>query len=73
MPDAASTKPRILMFARGYQADFFPELRDEAYEAVYVTLTREEAAQVRAKGAEVAACFAGHLGAIAERAELEVA
>ncbi|GGA11959.1 hypothetical protein GCM10010923_23300 [Blastomonas marina] len=64
MPDAASTKPRILMFARGYQADFFPELRDDAYEAVYVTLTREEAAQVRATGAEVAACFEADYDAI---------
>lgn len=50
-------KPRILFFARGYQADFFPELRDPRYEAVFVTLTRQEAEQVRAKGCEVAACF----------------
>lgn len=50
-------KPRILFFARGYQVDFFPELHDEAYEAVFATLTREEAAKVRSKGYEVAACF----------------
>lgn len=56
-PATSADKPRILFFARGYQADFFPELRDERYDAVYVTLTRAEAAQVRAKGAEVAACF----------------
>ncbi len=54
---ASPARPRILFFARGYQADFFPELRDDAYEAIFVTLTRAEAAQVRAKGAEVAACF----------------
>ncbi len=51
------TKPRILCFARGYQADFFPELVDDRYEAVFVTLTRAEADQVRARGQSVAACF----------------
>jgi len=52
-----SQKPKILFFARGFQAGFYPELKDDRYDAVYVTLTREEAAQVRAKGCEVAACF----------------
>lgn len=61
---APTAKPRILMFARGYQTDFFPELRDDAYEAVYVTLTREESARVRSKGAEVAACFEADYDAI---------
>lgn len=53
--------PKILFFARGYQASFYPELApagdDPPFEAVYVTLTREEADQVRAKGRDVAACF----------------
>lgn len=52
-----SDKPCILFFARGFQAGFYPELRDDRYHAVYVTLTREEAATVRAKGGTVAACF----------------
>ncbi|MEM6474689.1 MAG: hypothetical protein AAF687_00835 [Pseudomonadota bacterium] len=52
-----SAKPKILFFARGFQAGFYPELGDDRYEAIYVTLTREEAQQVRAKGCEVAACF----------------
>lgn len=57
-PSTSTThKPRILFFARGYQADFFPELLDDRYEAVFVTLTRAEADQVRAKGCAVAACF----------------
>lgn len=56
-PYSPAPKPRILFFARGYQAGFFPELLDPRYEAVFVTLTREEAAQVRTKGCEVAACF----------------
>jgi hypothetical protein len=49
--------PVVLFFARGYQADFFPSLRSDRYRAVFVTLTRAERARVRARGAEVAACF----------------
>ncbi|MEG3179112.1 capsular polysaccharide export protein, LipB/KpsS family [Sphingomonas sp. LT1P40] len=51
------TKPKILFFARGYQADLYPRLRDDRYDAVYVTLTRAEKAKVEAQGATVAACF----------------
>lgn len=51
------TKPTILFFARGYQADLYPRLRDDRYDAVYVTLTRAEKAKVEAAGASVAACF----------------
>jgi len=51
------TKPRILFFARGYQADFYPVLVDDAYDAVFVTLTREEKSRVEAAGRTVAACF----------------
>ncbi|MEM9500351.1 MAG: hypothetical protein AAF941_00765 [Pseudomonadota bacterium] len=51
------TKPHILFFARGYQADFYPELTDDRYEAVFVTMTRAEADRVRAKGQTVTACF----------------
>ena len=54
---ASGGKPTVLFFARGYQAEFFPELLDERYNAVFVTLTRGEAEIVRAKGCEVAACF----------------
>ncbi|QUL37333.1 hypothetical protein [Erythrobacter sp. JK5] len=50
-------RPRILAFARGYQAEFFPELVDDRYEAVFVTMTEAEAQQVRAKGQDVVACF----------------
>lgn len=57
MSEQAKAKPRILFFARGYQTGFYPELRDDRYVAVFVTLTREEAEQVRSKGCEVAACF----------------
>jgi hypothetical protein len=49
--------PVILFFARGYQADYFPTLRSDRYRAVFVTLTRAESRQVRARGADVAACF----------------
>lgn len=53
----STNKPKILFFARGFQAGFYPELIDDRYEAIFVTLTREEAAQVRAKGQQVTACF----------------
>jgi len=60
--------PRILFFARGYQVSFYPELAptcdDAPFEPVYVTLTREEADQVRAKGHNVAACFEDDFDAI---------
>ena len=63
-----SARPKILFFARGYQAGFYPELRpesgDDRFEPVYVTLTREEAAQVRARGCDVAACFEADFDAI---------
>ena len=57
MTNGQPAKPRVLFFARGYQAGFYPELLDERYEAIFVTLTREEADRVRAKGRTVAACF----------------
>lgn len=59
------SKPRILFFARGFQAWFHPVLTDERYEAVFVTMTRAEADLVRSKGREVAACFEEDFAAIA--------
>ena len=50
-------KPQIVFFARGFQAGFYPKLEDERYESVYVTLSRADAAAVRAAGGKVAACF----------------
>lgn len=52
-----TAKPKILFFARGYQADFFPTLTSEHYDSVYVTLTENESARVRKAGGTVAACF----------------
>ena len=49
--------PKILFFARGYQADYFPTIQSDRYEPVFVTLTRAERLQVEARGARVAACF----------------
>ena len=54
---SATTKPRVLFFARGYQADFFPRLTSDRYEAVFVTLTRAEQRIVQSRGGQVAACF----------------
>ncbi len=51
------TKPAVLFFARGYQADFFPTLTDDRYQAIFATMTRGEREQVHARGQSVAACF----------------
>lgn len=51
------TKPKILFFARGYQADFFPALASDRYEAVFVTMTAGESARVKRLGQRVDACF----------------
>jgi len=61
----SAESPRILFFARGYQAGFYPELADDRYEAVFATMTRAEAEQVRAKGGKVAACFEEDFAALA--------
>lgn len=54
---APAARPRVLFFARGYQADFFPTLTDPAYDAVFVTLTEAETRRVEAAGGQVVACF----------------
>lgn len=51
------SKPAVLFFARGYQADFFPALASDHYEALFVTLTRNESSRVKRRGQDVAACF----------------
>jgi hypothetical protein len=51
------TPPTILFFARGYQADYFPTLVSDRYNAVFVTLTRNEKQKVESRGCKVAACF----------------
>ncbi len=50
-------KPAVLLFARGYQADFFPALKNDCFDSVLVTLTPGESERVRRAGGEVAACF----------------
>ena len=50
-------KPKILFFARGYQADFFPSLISNKYHSVFVTLTKKEKKIIEGHGIEVAACF----------------
>ena len=50
-------KPAVLFFARGYQADFFPALANDQFDALFVTLTRNESSRVEKRGQAVAACF----------------
>ncbi len=49
--------PKILFFARGYQADYFPSLQCDRFEAIFVTLTRAEKAAAERQGVTVCACF----------------
>lgn len=51
------TRPTILFFARGYQADYFPTLACDDWVSLFVTLTRAEKRLVEARGQRVAACF----------------
>lgn len=51
------TRPTLLFFARGYQADYFPTLACDDWDSIFVTLTRAESRQVEARGQKVAACF----------------
>ena len=50
-------KPRVLFFARDYQADFFVFLKSDHYEPVLVTLTKYERKRIEKAGSQVAACF----------------
>ena len=56
------SKPRILFFARGYQTRFYPNLVDDAYEAVFVTLTSAEKRDIEQRGLKVVAQDLGRLG-----------
>jgi hypothetical protein len=47
----------VLFFARGYQADFFPTLACDRYQALFATLTRAERACVVRRGGQVVGCF----------------
>jgi hypothetical protein len=49
--------PKIVFFARDYQAKLFPLLLSDKYTNIYVTLTISEKKLIQKKGIEVAACF----------------
>lgn len=51
------TKPTVLFFARGYQTGFFPVLESDAYNSMFVTMTRAEQAEIERGGHTVVACF----------------
>jgi len=51
------SKPAVLFFARGYQADFFPALANDHFRALFATLTRNESSRVQKRGQAVVACF----------------
>jgi hypothetical protein len=49
--------PKIVFFARDYQARLFPKLLSDKYENIYVTLTISEKKLIQKNGYEVSACF----------------
>jgi hypothetical protein len=49
--------PKIVFFARDYQARLFPKLLSDKYTNIYVTLTISEKKLIQKDGNEVAACF----------------
>jgi hypothetical protein len=51
------SKPVVLFFARGYQSDFFPCLKSESYESIFVTLTKAERVRAESLGGFVVGCF----------------
>ena len=50
-------KPKIVFFARDYQAKLFPKLLSEKFTNIYVTLTISEKKLIQKNGGVVAACF----------------
>jgi hypothetical protein len=50
-------KPNVIFFARDYQADFFPHLKSDSYNAVLITLTLNEKRRIEKLGYQVAHCF----------------
>ena len=59
------SRPKVLFFARAYQADFFPTLLSDRYEAVFVTLSRAERLSVEARGCRATAGFEEDYNSIA--------
>lgn len=50
-------KPLILFFSRDYQSQFFPELKSDVYDSIYVTLNKKEKKRVIERGGQVVACL----------------
>ncbi len=50
-------KPKILFFARDYQALFFPKIIFDSYESIFVTLFKAEKKIIEKDGFKVFACF----------------
>lgn len=50
-------KPKIVFFARDYQATFFPMLKSDQYESIYVTYNQKEKKKLEKNGVKCDACF----------------
>ena len=51
------SKPVVLFFARGYQAHFYPHIVSDKYDAIFVTLTKDEKRLVEKMGCTMVGCF----------------
>jgi Capsule polysaccharide biosynthesis protein len=58
------TKPVVLFFARGYQADFFPTLSSDRYQLIFATLTKSERLRVESRGGRVVGSFEEDYGSL---------
>jgi hypothetical protein len=59
-------KPKIVFFARAYQAELFPLLQSDKYESVYVTLTDDEKKHIESKGFKVEYSFESYNKSVKE-------
>ncbi len=58
-------KPTIIFFARAYQAEFFPTLTSDRYDALFVTMTEREIGEVERRGGKVVGCFESDFAGLA--------
>ena len=49
--------PNILFFARDYQSLFFPLLKSDKYDSIYIVKTKQEKKNVLQNGGEIVFCF----------------
>lgn len=64
-------KPKILFFARDYQSSFFPLLKSDNYESIFVVLNKKEKINVIKNGGKIIYCLEEEFNEL-ELAKIEV-